>query len=179
MQTLHESGVVATPLDALPMLYFNFKVLVNFRNGLFEGFFYIALGMCMGVHRARFGSLPAAVPIRPLFAAFAGFMFVSPDQHLPFCACAAACFFLITIRRTADQGRSVLRRTSTVVYLTYRLLVVALIHGVFGGRGATKLQAGAPMRVVFPILLALEFPLCLIVLRPALRSERIRRLFGF
>lgn len=113
MEALYASGVAPEPLAKLLSLYF--KAFVNVRNGLFEGFFYVVLGMCMGVRREGLVSLPAAVPAAVFAAAFAGCALVTPDQHLPFCALASAGLLLLSTRRAAGEGLPALRRASTVI----------------------------------------------------------------
>lgn len=81
-----------------------FKVFINVRNGLFEGFFYVAVGMCLGMKWERAVTVaPIASSALVVFGVL-GCVFVSPDAHLPFCASYGLGVFLLSIHRYGEEA---------------------------------------------------------------------------
>lgn len=107
--------VVAFPVKAC------FAVFGTTRNGLFEGFFFVAVGAALGMRHERLAGLPVAGVVAGVVLGILGCMFISNDAHLPFCACAGICAFLLSIRRCGAELRPhvVARNASTAIYLVH------------------------------------------------------------
>lgn len=107
-------------------------VFVTARNGLFEGFFYVAVGMYVGLGWGerplpRLGTTAACLAL-----GLAGCILISPSAHLPFCAIFAVALFLLCVRRTGDLPHPWARKASTVVYLVHMVFAVAFVYGICG-----------------------------------------------
>ena len=111
-----------------------FAVFNNVRNGLFEGFFYVAVGAVLGMRHERLNRLPLAGLVGATILSVLGCMFVSNNAHLPFCACASIGIFLLSIRRFGVDCRPhvAARNASTIIYLVHMFFVVAFIYGICG-----------------------------------------------
>lgn len=70
----------------------------NTRNGLFEGFFYIALGMYFGMNPESIQNIDVKVITAAIATGVLGCFYVSSDQHLLFCALIAGGIVLLSIR---------------------------------------------------------------------------------
>lgn len=70
----------------------------NARNGFFEGFFYIALGMYFGMNLEQVQKVSAGTIAVLAVTGLLGCFLVSSDQHLPFCALCAGSIVLSSIR---------------------------------------------------------------------------------
>lgn len=70
----------------------------NTRNGLFEGFFYIALGMYFGMNPESIQNIDVKVITAAIATGVLGCLYVSSDQHLLFCALIAGGIVLLSIR---------------------------------------------------------------------------------
>ena len=118
------------PIALLVDLYS--AVFVTARNGLFEGFFYVAVGMYVGL---GWGSRPLprlGTTVACLALGLTGCVLISPSAHLPFCAIFAVALFLLCVRRTGDLPHPWARKASTVVYLVHMAFAVAFVYGICG-----------------------------------------------
>lgn len=167
---------LATALD----LYF--KVFANVRNGLFEGFFYVALGMCLGIQWERAVAFPPAASAAMAFLGMAGCVLVTPDAHLPFCAMFALGAFLLSVHRHGeDAGEHVLlRNASTGVYLTHMIFVVVFIYGICGSTDpSSTMNSQVPHLATFAFAVACSLATSTFALRLARGSRAVKVFFGF
>ncbi|WP_165249368.1 hypothetical protein [Adlercreutzia sp. ZJ141] len=156
-----------------------FAVFLNVRNGLFLGFFYVALGMVFGLRSDELPRLSPAVAPALVAVGLAGCVLLSADQHLPFCAAASVGVFLLSVGKVSPgSGHPVARNVSTVVYLTHMAFVVLLVYGVFGGGGVSVYNAGAQMGFVFVLSLVCSLSCAAVVLPVARRHPAVARFFG-
>lgn len=65
------------------------RVFGSSRNGLFEGFFYIAVGAALGLKWDQLNRVPLLLEFAAVAFGLAGTYLVSNDAHLPFCAIAS------------------------------------------------------------------------------------------
>lgn len=121
----------ASAAIALPADLYN-AVFSTTRNGLFEGFFYVAVGMCIGFRWAESRSWPPTRLVTGVAIGIAGCILVSPSAHLPFCALFAISLFMLCIRRVDDRAHPWARKASTVVYLVHMVFVVIFVYGICG-----------------------------------------------
>lgn len=75
------------------------RVFGSSRNGLFEGFFYIAVGAALGLKWDQLNRVPLLLEFAAVAFGLAGTYLVSNDAHLPFCAIASIGLFLLSVRR--------------------------------------------------------------------------------
>ena len=159
-----------------------FRAFGNVRNGLFEGFFYVALGMCLGMSWER------AIAVRPLASVVVsvfgllGCVLVSPDAHLPFCALFALGLFLLAVHRCGEgAGQHVLlRNASTGIYLTHMIFVVVFIYGICGSTDpSSTMNSQVPHLATFAFAAACSLATSIVASRLARRSKSVKGLFGF
>lgn len=159
-----------------------FKVFANVRNGLFEGFLYVALGMCLGLRWERAVAVsPAASATMALLGA-AGCVLATPDAHLPFCALFALGAFLLSVHRHGEgAGQHVLlRNASTGVYLTHMIFVVVFIYGICGSTDpSSTMNSQVPHLATFAFALACSLITSVAASRLARGSGAVKELFGF
>ncbi len=130
MQMLHGWNGAPEPIAFLLDVYYS--IFGTVRNGVFEGFFYIAIGMLIGFGWAsRPEGNPAAVYACLLVGAVCCIA-IEPDAHLPFCALFAVSLFLLCVRRTGNESHPWARKASTVVYLVHMVFVVIFVYGICG-----------------------------------------------
>lgn len=108
------------------------------RNGLFEGFLYVAVGAILGMRWQKFRKAPAWCAAVLFATGIIGCVTVSNDAHLPFCALASIGLFLLSVHRYgADlKPHTGARNASTIIYLTHMYFVVAFVFGISGGTNA-------------------------------------------
>ena len=111
------------------------KLFVNTRNGLFEGFFYVAVGAFFGMRYKRLDSIPVLGLLAGVALGVAGCIFINADAHLPFCACAGICLFLLSVKRHgADYAPHVgARNASTIIFLVHMMFAVVFVYVICGG----------------------------------------------
>ena len=107
---------------ALPVKIYSLT-FENTRNGLFEGFFYIALGMYFGMNSESLIEIDVSAILAAIAIGVLGCFLISSDQHLLFCALVAGGIVLLSIRgggfRTnfrslLECGKQVLSFTSPI-----------------------------------------------------------------
>lgn len=156
------------------------KLFVNTRNGLFEGFFYVAVGAFFGMRYKRLDSIPTL----GLFAGFAlgiaGCIFVNADAHLPFCACAGACLFLLSIKRhgTDCAPHVGARNASTIVYLVHMMFAVVFVYAICGGTNPDIHANDANRLLLYIFSLGGSGLLAAIVIRLFKKLPFLKRIFG-
>lgn len=70
----------------------------NTRNGLFEGFFYIALGMYFGMNLESVKKIGVSTISTAIAIGVLGCVLISSDQHLLFCALVSGGIVLLSMR---------------------------------------------------------------------------------
>lgn len=156
-----------------------FAMFVTVRNGLFLGFFYIALGMVFGLRSDSLTSLRLSAVLATFVVGVAGCLLVSPAQNLLFCAITASGIFLLSARVVSDSpGFKLVRNLSTVVYLTHMIFIVVLAYGLFGGQGPVLSSCGSPMWAVYLLTLVCSIGFGLLVIGAARSLPCIAGLFG-
>ena len=109
----------------------------NTRNGLFEGFFYIALGMYFGMNPESIQNIDVKVITAAIATGVLGCFYVSSDQHLLFCALIAGGIVLLSIRGGVQSRRPMftrMRKASTVIYLTHMMFIALYVFEICGSR---------------------------------------------
>lgn len=111
------------------------KVFGNVRNGVFEGFFYVAVGMAFAVLEVEKG-VSRRICWGGALLGVLGTIAVTPDAHLPFCVLFSCSVFLLSIaRHGADTPtHPFLRNLSTGIYLSHMLLLSCLFMGLMEER---------------------------------------------
>lgn len=109
----------------------------NTRNGLFEGFFYIALGMYFGMNSESIKEIDVSTILTAIALGVLGCFLISSDQHLLFCALVAGGVVLLSIRGGVQNQLPIfalMRKASTVIYLTHMMFVALYVFGICGSR---------------------------------------------
>lgn len=180
MSCVHEWSAAPALLSRVIGLYF--KVFANVRNGLFEGFFYVALGMCLGIKWDKaVGVAPMASAAMAAFGAL-GCVIMSPDAHLPFCASYALGVFLLSIHRYGEGsgGHVLLRNASTGIYLTHMIFVVLFIYGICGSTDpSSTTNSQVPHLATFSFAVTCALATSMIASKSARRFKSIKPIFGF
>ena len=200
-----------------------YAIFSTTRNGIFEGFFYVAVGACLGMRaagmreasmraagmregamraagmreggmraartRTRAGADCHATPqlrsgtVAALLGGcalgVAGCIFVSNDAHLPFCACASMCLFVLcTLRRGKNLTPHVaLRNASTIIYLVHLFFVVVFVFGIFD-QAYVDLHASELNPLLFAFSLGGSVLVAIIVIPLANKFPAIKKVFG-
>lgn len=164
---------------ALPVKAY-FAVFATVGNGLFEGFFYVALGAVLGMRHERLGMMPVAAPLSATVLGVLGCLFVSSDAHLPFCAVASTGVFLLSVRRHGSELRPhvAARNASTIIYLVHMLFVVAFVFGICGGTSLVMDENDVNRSVLYLFALGGSGLLSLVVIALAKRVPLVKRVFG-
>lgn len=90
---------------ALPVKIYSLT-FENTRNGLFEGFFYIALGMYFGMNSESLIEIDVSGILAAIAIGVLGCFLISSDQHLLFCALVAGGIVLLSIRGGGSEPTS-------------------------------------------------------------------------
>lgn len=166
-------------LVSLPVKAY-FAVFSNVRNGLFEGFFYVAVGAAFGMKHERLAGIPTSWLVLGVVLGIAGCIFVSNDAHLPFCACASICVFLLSVRRSgSDLSPHVgARNASTVIYLVHMFFAVAFVYGISGGTNPAinANEICRPLFFLFTLGASALFSVAILLL--AKKAPALKRVFG-
>ena len=157
-----------------------FALFVTVRNGLFEGFFYVALGMALGVHSRRALEIDSRLLSVGTVLGLLGSVLVSSDAHLPFCGLASCCVFLLSCKRHGSglAPRLWARRASIVVYLVHMYCVVVLAYGLFGVRADHPLDGGAPELLLFALAAVCSLAFAATIIRMSELHPALGRVFG-
>ena len=172
----------ATPAFLTRVIDLYFIVFATVRNGLFTGFFYVALGMCLGIEWEHAATVPPMISICLIAFGAAGCIFLSADAHLPFCASYALGVFLLSIHRYGEGsgGHALLRNASTGIYLTHMFFVVLFIYGICGSTdpsSTTNSQVPHTMTFLFSIVCSLIVSIGASVL--ARKHQIVKKLFCY
>ena len=166
--------VIALPVKAY------FAVFSNVRNGLFEGFFYFAVGAVLGMRHERLGRLPVAALVAVTILGVLGCMFVSNDAHLPFCVAASVGVFLLSVRRQGAELKShvAARNASTIIYLVHMFFVVAFVYGICGGTNPAMYDNEVNRPLLYLFALGGSGLVSVAVISLAKRVPVVKRVFG-
>lgn len=148
------------------------------RNGLFEGFFYVTLGMFIGLRWDGFNAQPLAWSVAGLVFGLTGCIFVSPSAHLPFCALFAASLFMLCIRHVSDRSHPWARRASTVVYLVHMVFVVIFVYGICGHTEISFFSAPISHVALYTFTLGCSLLISTIVIPPGRKLPIVKTVFG-
>ena len=154
----------------------------NTRNGLFEGFFYIALGMYFGMNLDSIQNIDVRAIAAPIITGVLGCFFISSDQHLLFCALVAGGIVLLSIRGGVQSQLPIfirMRKASTVIYLTHMMFVALYVFGICGSRQSDVTSNGDVnhlMLFCFVVVASLLTSVGVIVLSD--RSSAIKKFFA-
>lgn len=167
-------AVIAQPVKAY------FVIFENTRNGLFEGFFYIAVGAALGMKHEQLDKLHFGVPVAMAVLGIIGCILISNDAHLPFCACASICVFLLSVRRSGENLKPYVkaRNSSTIIYLVHMYFVVIFVYLICGGSNP-KLFANEVNRfLLYLFALGGSTAVSVLVITLAKRSTVLKTVFG-
>lgn len=155
-------------------------IFVNTRNGLFEGFFYVAVGALLGMRFQRLESVSLGGLISGLIVGFAGCTFVSGDAHLPFCVCASLCAFVLSVRRSGADLRPHVgaRNASTVIYLTHMFFIVLFVYLLCGGTNSDLYANEVDRVLLYVFALGGSAIVAAIVVPLSKRIAALKRVFG-
>lgn len=150
------------------------------RNGLFEGFFYIALGASFGLRLDYLDETPLLFDFALAALGLAGNYLVSNDPHLPFCAAASIGLFLLSIRRHGAclNSYAVARHISTVVYLVHMYFIVVFVYGFDGGANPSLYanDVNRPLLYLFAICGSLS--VSALVILASKKLPAVKTIFG-
>ena len=164
---------------ALPVKAYGL-VFVGSRNGLFEGFFYVAVGALLGMKYRKLSLVPAWFEIILVAFGLVGTVFVSNDAHLPFCALAGVGMFLLSVRRCGVGMRPHVRarNASTIIYLVHMYFVVLFVYGICGGAEADLFTNEVDRLALYLFTLGGSAAVSAIVIRLAKRMPALKTVFG-
>lgn len=165
---------------SLPVKFYSLA-FGNTRNGLFEGFFYIALGMYFGmnlesVQKVNVRAIAVAITVGVL-----GCFLFSSDQHLPFCAVIAGGIVMLSLRGGRADSRAYprMRKASTVIYLTHMIFIALYVFVICGSRQPDVISNGDVNHLVlfcFAVVVSLLTAAGIISLSK--RSSAVKGLFA-
>lgn len=153
-------------------------VFSSARNGLFEGFFYVAVGMAFGIgwtERARWSLARALAGIAVGLVAC---ILINPDAHLPFCALLSVSLFALCIRRVSDTSHPWMRQASTIIYLVHMVFVVIFVYGICGHAEIGFFHAPIPHAVLYIFAVGCSLLVATIVIPLCQRFPSLKIVFG-
>lgn len=164
---------------AIPVSIYE-KLFINTRNGLFEGFFYVALGAFFGTKHKRFEAMPIAYLLIGLIFGVAGCIFINANAHLPFCACAGACLFLLSIKRCGPDllPHVGMRNASTIIYLVHMIFAVVFVYGICGGVDPDIHANNADRLLLYLFSLGGSALLSVVAIQLSKKSPMTKRILG-
>lgn len=154
----------------------------NARNGLFEGFFYIALGMYFGMNLESIQNIDVKTIVAAIATGVLGCFLISSDQHLPFCALIAGGMVLLAIGGGCRADSPIfprMRKTSTVIYLTHMMFIALYLFGICGSRQSNVTSNGdANHMLLFCFVVAASLLTSASVIALSKRSSVIKKVFA-
>ena len=155
-------------------------VFAGSRNGLFEGFFYVAVGAVLGMRHRDLGKVPAWLEMALVVLGLAGTVSVSNDAHLPFCVLAGVGLFLLSVRRCGSNLKPHIgaRNASTIIYLVHMCFVVLFVYGVCGGMEADLYENGVNTVLLYFFALGGSAMASLLVIAASKRLPVLKKIFG-
>lgn len=167
-------AVIAHPVKAYAFVF------GSARNGLFEGFFYVATGAALGMMCEKLCSVPLWVELAAVAFGLLGNVFINNDAHLPFCAAFGIGLFLLSVRRHGPELKAHpwTRNTSTVVYLVHMFFVVLFVYGVCGGTNPSMYQNDVDWGMLYLFSLGGSLIVAAVVVPLSRRVPIIKIVFG-
>ena len=156
------------------------RVFGGSRNGLFEGFFYIAVGAALGMKWDQLNRVPLSLEIASVTLGLAGNYLVNNDAHLPFCAIASIGLFLLSVRRhgTSLNSRARARCLSTIIYLVHMYFVVVFVYGICGESNPNLYANSVNRPLLFLFALSCSILVSVLVTSASKRVPAIKTVFG-
>lgn len=156
------------------------RVFGSSRNGLFEGFFYIAVGAALGLKWDQLNRVPLLLEFAAVAFGLAGTYLVSNDAHLPFCAIASIGLFLLSVRRYGVNLNScaLARRMSTIIYLVHMYFVVVFVYGICGQSNPDLHASNVNRPLLFLFTLSGSIIVSTLVIGVSKRMPIIKAAFG-
>ena len=150
------------------------------RNGIFEGFFYVAVGAVLGMGYREVEKIPVWTEVALVVFGLAGTTFVNNDVHLPFCAAAGIGLFLLSVRRcgTDLKPHVVARNASTVIYLVHMYFVVLFVYGICGGTSANLYENDVNASLLYLFTCGCSALLSALVIAASRRLPLLKKAFG-
>lgn len=150
------------------------------RNGIFEGFFYVAMGAFFGMSFRDFEKAPVWAEVMLVVFGLSGTILVSNDAHLPFCITAGTGLFLLSIRRCGAnlKPHEWARNTSTIVYLVHMYFIVLFVYGIYGGTNADLYANGVDGPLLYLFALGSSALFSALVIVSSKRMPFLRKVFG-
>lgn len=150
------------------------------RNGIFEGFFYVAMGAFFGMNFRDFEIAPVWAEVMLVVFGLSGTILVSNDAHLPFCIAASTGLFLLSIRRCGAnlKPHEWARNTSTIVYLVHMYFIVLFVYGIYGGTNANLYANGVNGPLLYLFALGSSALFSALVIVSSKRTPFLRKVFG-
>lgn len=157
-----------------------FSLAAGSRNGLFEGFFYVAVGALAGMNYEKLGKLPVLGLAALLAFGVLGSMFIASDAHLPFCASASISIFLLSVRRSGTDlaPHENARQMSTVIYLVHMFFVVIFVYGICSAVNPNPTSAPLNRPLLYLFAVGGSVVVALAVQAIAKRAPGIKKIFG-
>lgn len=156
------------------------RVFSSSRNGLFEGFFYIAVGAALGLKREQLNGVPLSLEFAVVALGLTGNYLVSNDAHLPFCAIASIGLFLLSVRRCGANMNSCApaRRMSTIIYLVHMYFVVVFVYGICRESNPDPYASNVNRPLLFLFTLSGSILVSTLVIGVSKRMPIIKAAFG-
>lgn len=167
-------AAIALPIKAYGLVF------GSSRNGLFEGFFYIAVGAVFGMKWQNVRDVPVRCMITLAATGLIGCIFVSNDAHLLFCALASAGLFLLSIRRCGLglNPHVMARNASTIIYLVHMYFVVLFVYGICGATNPDLYANDVNRVTLYLFALGGSATLSALVIPLAKKIPALRGVFG-
>ncbi len=150
------------------------------RNGIFEGFFYVAMGALFGMSYRDFEKAPVWAEVALVLMGLAGTILVNNDAHLPFCVAASTGLFLLSIRHCGEnlKPHEWARNTSTIVYLVHMYFIVLFVYGIYGGTNADLYANGVDGPFLYLFALGSSALFTVLVIALSKRLPFLKKVFG-
>lgn len=167
-------AVLALPVKAYGLVF------GGSRNGLFEGFFYVAVGASLGMNFRRVEQVPAWGEVVLVATGLVGTIFLNNDAHLPFCAAAGVGLFLLSVRRCGTDLKPYVeaRNASTVIYLVHMYFVVLYVYGICGGNNPDLFTNDVNGAALYLFAIGCSAAVSKIVKKASKSLPALKRIFG-
>lgn len=156
------------------------RVFGSSRNGLFEGFFYIAVGAAFGLKWDQLNKTPVFLEVVAIILGLTGNFLVSNDAHLPFCVIASLGLFLLSVRRhgTNLDSHTRARRMSTIIYLVHMYFVVVFVYDICGESNPDLYANSVNRPLLFLFALCCSILVSILVINASKRAPALKIVFG-
>lgn len=150
------------------------------RNGLFEGFFYVAVGAMLGMNFRHVDEVPVFAELVLVAFGLVGTVFVSNDAHLPFCVATGIGLVLLSVRRCGSDLKPHVgaRNASTVIYLVHMYFVVLFVYGICGGADPNLYANGVNSMLLYLFALGGSAVVSVLVIATSKELPMLKKIFG-